>query len=103
VQTPDEIGRFHLLGTVERMAKDKGKPSLDKLLLDNVSNKYKLILLTSKLLKEKMKKDGKIKMTPETIMEALYEAASKDIDQKKISKGKASEEESAEDKKPKER
>lgn len=103
MQTPDEIGRFHLLGGVERMAKDKGKPSLDKLLLDNVSNKYKLILLTSKLLKEKMKKDGKIKMTPETIMEALYEAASKDIDQKKISKGKASEEESAEEKKPEER
>jgi len=85
------------------MAKDKGKPSLDKLLLDNVSNKYMLILLTSKLLKEKMKKDGKIKMTPETIMEALYEAASKDIDQKKISKGKDKEEESAEEKKPKER
>lgn len=103
MQTPDEIGRFHLLGGVERMAKDKGKPSLDKLLLDNVSNKYKLIVLTSKLLKEKMKKDGKIKMTPETIMEALYEAASKDIDQKKISKGKASEEESAEEKKPEER
>jgi hypothetical protein len=103
VQTPDEIGRFHLLGGVERMAKDKGKPSLDKLLLDSVSNKYKLIVLTSKLLKEKMKKDGKIKMTPETIMEALYEAASKDMDQKKISKGKGSEEESAEEKKPEER
>jgi len=85
------------------MAKDKAKPSLDKLLLDNVSNKYRLILLTSKLLKEKTKKDGKIKLTPETIMEALYESASKDTGQKKISKGKASEEESAEEKKPKKR
>ena len=91
---------LHLLGGVERMAKDKTKPSLDKLLLDNVSNKYKLILLTSKLLKEKTKKDGKIKMTPETIIETLYEVASKDTDQKKISKGKVSKEESVEKKKP---
>lgn len=81
------------------MGKDKTKPSLDKLLLDNVSNKYKLILLTSKLLKEKTKKDRKIKLTPETIIETLYEVASKDTDQKKILKGKASKEESVEKKK----
>ena len=85
------------------MAKDKAKPSLDKLLLDNVSNKYRLILLTSKLLKEKTKKDGKIKMTPETIIEALYEIASKDTGKKKISKEKASKEESVEKKKPEEK
>ncbi len=81
------------------MAKDKAKASLEKLLLDDVSNKYKLILLTSKFLREKTKKDGKIKMTPETIKEALYEVASKDAEQKKTSKGKASKEESAEKKK----
>ena len=85
------------------MGKDKSKPSLDKLLLDKVSNKYELILLTSKLLKEKAKKDGKIKMTPETIIEALYEMASKDTDQKKISKGKGSEEKSVQKKKPEEK
>lgn len=85
------------------MAKDKAKASLDKLLLDNVSNKYRLILLTSKFLKEKTKKDGKIKMTPETIIEALYEVASKDVEQKKTSKGKASKEESVEKKKPEEK
>jgi len=85
------------------MAKDKAKPSLDKLLLDNVANKYRLILLTSKLLKEKTKKDGKIKMTPETIIEALYEIASKDTGKKKISKEKASKEESVEKKKPEEK
>jgi len=72
------------------MGKDKAKPSLDKLLLDNVSNKYKLILLTSKLLKEKTKKDGKKKMTSERIVEALYEVASKDINRRGTSKGKAS-------------
>ena len=72
------------------MGKDKAKPPLDKLLLDNVSNKYKLILLTSKLLKEKTKKDGKKKMTPERIAEALYEVASKDINRRGTSKGKAS-------------
>ncbi|MFQ5866396.1 MAG: hypothetical protein ACE5IT_00180 [bacterium] len=72
------------------MGKDKAKPPLDKLLLDNVSNKYKLILLTSKLLKEKTKKDGKIKMTPERIVEALYEVASKDINRRGTTKGKAS-------------
>ncbi|MFB0526867.1 MAG: hypothetical protein ACETVO_05305 [bacterium] len=85
------------------MAKDKAKPSLDKLLLDNVFNKYKLIVLSSKLLKEKMKKDGKIKMTPETIIEALYDVASKEINEKKISKGKASKEESVEKKKAEEK
>ena len=85
------------------MAKDKAKDSLDKLLLDNVSNKYKLIILTSKFLKEKRKKDGKIKITPETIIEALYEVASKDVEQKKTSKGKASKEESAGKKKPQEK
>ena len=83
------------------MGKDKAKPSLDELLLNNVSNKYKLILLASKLLKEKTKKGRKIKMIPETIMEVLYEMASKDTNhQKKISKGKASKEESVEKKKP---
>ncbi|HUW22445.1 MAG TPA: hypothetical protein VMW39_00215 [bacterium] len=85
------------------MEKDKAKPSLDELLLDNVSNKYRLIILASKLLKEKTKKDGKIKMTPETIIEVLYEMASKDTNQKKISKGKASKEESVEKKKPEEK
>lgn len=85
------------------MEKDKAKPSLDELLLDNVSNKYRLILLASKLLKEKTKKDGKIKMVPETIIEVLYETANKDTNQKKISKGKASKEESVEKKKPKEK
>lgn len=85
------------------MEKDKAKPSLDKLLLDNVSNKYRLIILASKLLKEKIKKDGKTKMTPETIIEVLYEMASKDTNQKKISKGKASKEESVEKKKPEEK
>lgn len=85
------------------MEKDKAKPSLDELLLDNVSNKYRLIILASKLLKEKTKKDGKIKMIPETIIEVLYEMASKDTNQKKISKGKASKEESVEKKKPKEK
>lgn len=85
------------------MGKDKGKPSLDKLLLDNVSNKYELILLTSKLLKEKVKKDGKIKMTPETIVETLYEVVSKDIGRKEISKGKGSEEKSVQKKKSEEK
>ena len=85
------------------MEKDKAKPSLDKLLLDNVSNKYRLILLASKLLKEKIKKDGKTKMTPKTIIEVLYETASKDTNQKKISKGKASKEENVEKKKPEEK
>lgn len=85
------------------MEKDKAKPSLDELLLDNVSNKYKLILLTSKSLKEKIKKDRKTKMTPKTIIEALYEMASKDGNQKKISKGKAPKEKSVEKKKPKEK
>lgn len=85
------------------MGKDKAKPSLDELLLDNVSNKYRLILLASKSLKEKVKKDRKTKMTPKTIIEALYETASKNANQKKISKGKASKEESVEKKKPKEK
>ncbi len=85
------------------MEKDKAKPSLDELLLDNVSNKYRLILLASKLLKEKIKKDGKTKMTPETIIEVLYETAGKDTNQKKISKGKTPKEESVEKKKPKEK
>ena len=85
------------------MEKDKAKPSLDELLLDNVSNKYRLIILASKSLKEKIKKDGKTKMTPETIIETLYETASKDANQKKISKGKAPKEESVEKKKPKEK
>jgi hypothetical protein len=85
------------------MEKDKTKPSLDKLLLNNVSNKYKLIVLTSKTLKDKTKKDGKIKMTPETIMQALYEVASKEVGEKEISKGKASKEESVQKKKSEEK
>jgi len=85
------------------MEKEKAKPSLDKLLLNNVSNKYKLVILASKVLKEKTKKDRKIKMTPEIIMHALYEVASKDTEQKEISKGKASKEESVQKKKSEEK
>jgi len=84
------------------MEKDKAKPTLDKLLLNNASNKYKLIILASNLLKEKAKKDIRFKMTPETIMQALYEVAGKDTEQKEISKGKASKEESVQKKKPEE-
>jgi len=85
------------------MAKDKTKPDLDKLLLNNATNKYRLIILASKVLKEKMKKDAKIKMTPETIMEALYEVAIKNAERKEISKGKVSQEESGQKKKPEEK
>jgi len=85
------------------MAKDKAKPSLDKLLLNNASNKYELIILTSKLLREKVKKDGKIKITPETVVEALYEVVSKDMGEKEISKGKGSEEKDVPKKKSKEK
>jgi DNA-directed RNA polymerase subunit K/omega len=85
------------------MRKDKTKPSLDKLLLNNVSNKYELVILASKLLKEKAKKDLKIKITPEIIMQALYEVANKDTDEKEISKGKTSKEESVQKKKPEEK
>lgn len=85
------------------MRKDKAKPSLDKLLLNNVSNKYELVILASKLLKEKAKKDLKIKITPEIIMQALYEVANKDTDEKEISKGKTSKEESVQKKKPEEK
>ncbi len=85
------------------MGKDKAKPSIDKLLLNNVSNKFELVVLASKLLKEKAKKDLKIKMTPETIIQALYEVANKDTEQKEISKGKASKEESVQKKKPEEK
>jgi hypothetical protein len=84
------------------MEKDKAKPTLDKLLLNNASNKYKLIILASNLLKEKAKKDIKFKMTPETIMQALYEVVIKDTEQKEILKGKASKEESVQKKKPEE-
>jgi len=85
------------------MEKDKAKPSLNKLLLNNVSNKYELVVLASKLLKEKAKKDLKIKMTPETIIQALYEVADKYTEQKEISKGKVSKEESVQKKKPEEK
>jgi len=85
------------------MGKDKAKPSLDKLLLDNVSNKYELILSASKLLREKAKKDGKIKMTPEVIVQVLYEVVGAEVDKKEISKGKGSKEESVQKKKPEEK
>lgn len=85
------------------MGKDKAKVPLDKLLLDNASNKYELIILASKLLGEKVKKDGKIKMTPETIIDALYEVVSKDTGKKEISKGKGSKEEGVPKKKSEEK
>jgi len=84
------------------MEKDKAKPPLDKLLLNNASNKYRLIILVSKILKEKVRKDIKFKMTPETIIQSLYEEVSKDTEDKEISKGKASKEESVQKKKPEE-
>ena len=85
------------------MGKDKAKAPLDKLLLDNVSNKYELILSASKLLREKTKKDGKIKMTPEVIVQVLYEVVGAEVDKKEISKGKGSKEESVQKKKPEEK
>jgi len=85
------------------MEKDKAKVPLNKLLLNNVSNKYELVVLASKLLKDKTKKDLKIKMTPETIIQALYEVADKYTEQKEISKGKVSKEENVQKKKPEEK
>ncbi len=85
------------------MGKDKSKGPLDKLLLDNVSNKYELILSASKVLREKAKKDGKIKITPELIVQALHEVVSKEAEVKEISKGKGSKEEDVRKKKPEEK
>jgi len=85
------------------MTKDKAKPSIDKFLLDGVSNKYKLVIQTSRLVREKAKRDGKIKVIPETIMEALYEVANKESDRKEGSEERASKEENVQKKKPEEK
>jgi len=85
------------------MAKEKSKVSMDKLLLDDVNNKYKLIVSASKLIREKTKKDGKTKVTPETISDALYEVAIKEVDKKEIARGKVTTEESGGKKRPEEK
>jgi len=87
----------------ESMAKEKSKVSVDKLLLDDVNNKYKLIISASRLIKEKTKKDGKTKVTPEMISNALYEVAIKETDKKEIARGKATTEESGGKKRPEEK
>ena len=59
------------------MKKTRTNSSLEKLLLDNIENKYKFIIQAAQAIKEQQKKLGKEMSREEIIKKTLYEIVPK--------------------------